>query len=386
MKEKKRISVKKILLIILCAVIVLLVAGDWILSVSIYNENFSQRFTTDEALSFHLEDFEGLERTQYKFPSDKGQMLTGYMYSVENERYESGQCGQRGIEQSGINQRGTEPHGIVIMAHGFGGGGNNSYMDCANFFAHHGYYAFAYDATGNDESEGEGVGGLPQGVIDLSYAISFVEGNKDFGNLPIVLFGHSWGGYSVSSVLKYHPEVKAVVECSGFNKSSDMFEVEGKNQAGDFIYVMLPFVKLHELIKYGKYAANSAMDGFAATDARVMVVHSADDNVVPIEYGYDIYYDKYKDDNRFTFVRLETNGHNHVFASKEYTDYMNDFNAPFKDWVATFDYDYRAEENLERYKADRAAYIKKNLDRTIWCNALDTDMFNNFVSFYDESL
>ena len=365
MKEKKRISVKKILLIILCTLIVLFVAGMWYLSVAIYNENFNQRFTTDEALSFYLEDFEGLKRTQYKFPSNKGQMLTGYMYSVES---------------------GTEPRGIVVMAHGFGGGGHNSYMDCANFFAHHGYYAFAYDATGNDESEGEGVGGLPQGVIYLSYAISFVEGNKDFGNLPIVLFGHSWGGYSACSVLKYHPEVKAVVECSGFNKSSDMFEAEGKNQAGDFIYMMMPFIKLHELLKYGKYAANSAMDGFAASDAPVMVVHSADDTLVPVEYGYDIYYEKYKDDSRFTFVHLETNGHNHVFASKEFTDYMNDFNAPFKDWVATLDYDYSAEVNRERYTADRAAYIKENLDRTIWCNALDTDMFNSFISFYDKAL
>ena len=361
-KDKKN-SKKKIPLIILCTVAVLLVACDWILSVSIYNENFDLRFESDEALLFHLTDFDGLQRTQYKFASNKGQMITGYMYSAGNEQ-----------------------RGIIVIAHGFGGGGHNSYMDCANFFAHHGYYAFAYDVTGNDESEGDGVGGLPQGVIDLNYAISFLENSKDFGNLPIVLFGHSWGGYSVSNVLTYHPEVKALIECSGFNKSSDMFESEGKNQAGNFIYVMLPFVKLHELIKYGKYAINTAMDGFAATDAPVMIVHSADDTIVPIEYGYDIYYEKYKDDDRFTFVRLESKGHNHVFASSTYTDYLNDLNAGFKDWVSTFDYDYRAEENMERYKADRADYLKKNLDRTIFCNALDTDMFNSFVDFYDQAL
>ena len=116
------------------------------------------------------------------------------------------------------------------MAHGFGGGGHNSYIDCANYFAHHGYWVFAYDATGNDESEGEGVGGLPQGVIDLDYAITFVEGSGNFPNLPIVLFGHSWGGYIVCSVLSYHPEVKAVIACSGFNSSSNMFEAEGKNR------------------------------------------------------------------------------------------------------------------------------------------------------------
>ena len=71
MKEKKRISIKKILLIILCTVIVLLVAGIWYLSVAIYNENFNLRFTSDEALMFYLSDFDGLQRTQYKFASNK---------------------------------------------------------------------------------------------------------------------------------------------------------------------------------------------------------------------------------------------------------------------------------------------------------------------------
>ncbi|WP_370631506.1 serine aminopeptidase domain-containing protein [Peptoniphilus sp. KCTC 25270] len=52
--------------------------------------------------------------------------------------------------------------GIIIIAHGFGGGGHNSYLDCINYFAQNGYYVFAYDATGNDESEGEGVRGFPQ--------------------------------------------------------------------------------------------------------------------------------------------------------------------------------------------------------------------------------
>lgn len=363
MKEKKVISKKKIFLIVFCTLIVLFVVGVWILSVAIYNENFNQRFTSDPSLMFDISDFDGLQRTQYKFPSNKGQILTGYMYS-----YGSGQ------------------QGIVVIAHGFGGGGHNSYMDCADNFARHGYYVFAYDATGNDESEGEGVGGLPQGVIDLSYAISFIEGNKDFSRLPIVLFGHSWGGYSVCNVLTYHPEVKAVIECSGFNKSSDMFESEGKLQAGNFIYVMLPFVKLHEFMKYGKYATNSAMDGFAASNAPVMIVHSADDTVVPVEYGYDIYYDKYKDDSRFSFVRFDTRGHNHIFASKEYVDYLKEFNEKSKEWFNQCDYDYKASENRERYLADRANYIKENLDWNIKCNALDTEMFDKFVSFYDQAI
>ncbi len=359
MKRQKSKKMKRII-IILCVLALLLVAGDMSLSVMIYNENFNKRFESYEPLMLYADDFDGLQRTRYEFPSDRGQKLTGYLYA------------------SGENQR-----GIVVMAHGFGGGGHNSYMDCANFFAHNGYYVFAYDATGNDESEGEGVGGLPQGVIDLDHAISFVEDSGKFPELPVVLFGHSWGGYSVCSVLAYHPEVKAVIACSGFNSSSDMFEAEGKNQAGDGIYLMMPFVKLYDRIKYGGYASGTAMDGFLKSGADVLIVHSADDDVVPIEYGLDKYYEKYRDDPRFQFIRLEDKGHNHVYHDRTY---INEFNAEFDKWRETLDYDYSAAENAERFSTDKAEYIHSNLDRDKWCDMLNEELFECFVRFYDKAL
>ena len=297
MKTKSR---RKSLILVLIILIVRISSGDWALSVLISNANFDHRFESYEPFMRYVDDFEGLQRTKYEFVSDQGQKLTGYLYTSEEN-----------------------PHGIIVMAHGFGGGGHNSYMDCANYFAQHGYCVFAYDATGNDESEGDGVGGLPQGVIDLDYAIAFVEESGNFPDLPIVLFGHSWGGYSVCSVLTYHPEVKAVIACSGFNSSSGMFEAEGKKQAGSGIYLMLPFVKLHERMKYGRYASNTAMDGFSESDAAVMILHSSDDEVVPIEYGYDIYYEKYKDDSRFSFIRFEDKGHNYLNELDLFEDFVD---------------------------------------------------------------
>ena len=357
--KKNKVEKKKIIMIVLCIAAVLIVAGDWLLSVSVYNENFNRRFESYEPLMFRVDDFDGLQRTKYEFASDKGQILTGYMYAS-----------------------GEDPRGIIVLAHGFGGGGHNSYMDCANYFAHHGYWVFAYDATGNDESQGEGVGGLPQGVIDLDHAVTFVEESGNFPDLPIVLFGHSWGGYSVCSVLTYHPEVKAVIACSGFNSSSGMFEAEGKKQIGAGIYLMLPFVKLHEWIKYGGYASNTAMDGFSKSTAAVMILHSFDDEVVPVEYGYDIYYEKYKDDPRFKFIQFEDKGHSY-FNDETYTD---EFNAGFDKWLETLDYDYEAAENKERFSADKADYIHQNLNRDKWCHSIDTGLFEDFVEFYDNIL
>ena len=354
---KKVKSKKKIILIILLCLVLLLVIGWAILSVSIYNENFNKRFSSYEPLMLHVEDFDGLQCEPCEFTSDKGQKLAGYLYSAD-----------------------SDPRGIIVIAHGLGAG-QNSYMDCADYFAHHGYYVFAYDATGNDKSEGDGVGAIPQGVADLDHAVSYAESR--FPELPVALFGHSWGGYSACAVLNFHPEVRAVVECCGCNRSSDLFEAGGLDQAGSVIYTMMPFIRLHERIHCGKYAAATAMDGFAASDAAVMVVHSADDGVVPIRYGYDLYYEKYKNDPRFVFQRFENRGHNFIFSQ---TGYLREFYADMNRWAETLDYDIYDAANAERFQNEKAAFIRNHLDREKLTHDLDPELFDGFLAFYDEHI
>ena len=354
-------SKKKIACIAVLCILALLVGAWGIFSVYMYDVNINQRLEGYEPLMLHVEDFDGLQCEAYRFSSDKGQMLAGYWYSA-----------------------GSDQRGIIVIAHGYGGG-HNSYMDCANYFAQHGYYVFAYDATGNDESEGEGVGGFPQGVVDLDHAISFVEESGNFPDLPIGLFGHSWGGYSVCSVLTYHPEVKAVIECCGCNRSSDLFEAVGKTMAGDGIYSMMPFVNFHEWRKYGKYATNTAMDGFAASEAAVMIAHSEDDDVVPIQYGYNLYYETYKDDPRFTFLHFEDKGHNDIFIDAN-DSYKRELYSELELWAETLGYDYKAEENKARFTEDKAAYFHARLDRARWSDRLDEELFAQFLAFYQSNM
>ena len=146
---------------------------------------------------------------------------------------------------------------------------------------------------------------------------------------------------------------------------------------------MMPFINLHEWLHYGKYATNTALDGFEASDAAVMVIHSEDDSVVSIEYGLDKYYEKYKDDPRFVFKRLKDKGHNYIINDMTYID---SFNVEFDKWLQTLHYDYKAEENKERFKKDKADYIHAHLDRTKWADRLNEEMFREFLAFYDKNL
>ena len=286
----------KIVLAILVPVLVAIIS-IFALSVYIYNANFGPRFTTDPENMFTVDEFDGLNRQQYTFQSNNGQTLVGYRYYKDNDT-----------------------KGVVILAHGFGGGGHTNYMDIADYFASNGYDVFAYDATGNDESEGVGVGGMPQGVIDLDYAVRFVKESPDFEGLPTMLFGHSWGAYSAGSVLAYHPDIQAVVMGAGFNRSIEMCEEEGRRQAGAGVDMVLPFFRLIELAKFGKYASASCLDGFAASDAEVMIIHSSDDDTVSFDRHFGLFHERYQDDPRFSFVQYEDRGHNGLFAIEDSLD------------------------------------------------------------------
>ena len=114
---------------------------------------------------------------EYFFPNDRGQTLAGYLYSF------------------GENQR-----GIVVMAHGFGGGGQNSYMDCADLFARNGYLVFAYDATGTDRSGGESTGGTPQGVTDLERVVIHCTTNAQVSDRFAELIAHGLPKYRCATV------------------------------------------------------------------------------------------------------------------------------------------------------------------------------------------
>ncbi len=324
-------------------------------SVLIYDSNFHERYETSILYYHSLDEFPDLTMERTDFISNHGQNLAGYLYSS-----------------------GSDPKkGVVVMAHGLGGGGHVSYMGVADFFASNGYYVFAYDATANDSSEGDHVGGLPQGIIDLDHALHHVKNLQQTKGLPILLFGHSWGAYAICNVLNLHPDIRAVAAVSGFNTSIDMIDAQGRMIMGNAISLMLPYISLYETLKFNHYATFSAMDGFAASDAAVMIVHSTDDTIVPPQYGYDLYFDTYGDSDRFTFVRYETRGHNAIFLSDDAYAYQEQCSAAYDAYIETLE----AAPTEEQWRT----YVQTKIDKARYF-ALDMELFSAILSLYNESI
>ena len=281
---------KKLRFIVLSAAAVLLLstAGLYLVSAGIYRCIFSQRYTTAPEDAYSLEQFPQMTASRHTFSALQGHTLVGYLYQ---------------------NVDGAKPKALVVFAHGLGAGGQRRYLPIVDYLVRSGYCVFAYDATGNDESGGASVGGLPQGCADMDRAVTYARGLEETAELPLILFGYSWGALSAGNTLNNHPDAAAVVLVAGCNRSMDLIEYLAELRVGKAAKIGLPFVELYEYLTYGAYATDTAMDGFAASDCGVMIVHGTEDTVVPMKYGYDLYAETYENDPRFTFVRYVGRGH-----------------------------------------------------------------------------
>lgn len=345
MDIKRKTKLIKVSAIVVAALLVLFVIAPYSISAIVLNVVFNRRFCTDDYLRFSVDDFDGLQAERHIFTSNNGQKLVGYRYYVDN----------------------ANPKGVVIVAHGFGGGGQNGYMDVAYYFVRHGYQVFAYDATGNDESDGK-VGGLEQGVIDLNSAIAYASKLPQLVSLPIVLWGHSWGGYSATCALAYNRNVKAVANVAGFHCASDMLKIKGTSYGGSISGVLLPYVRSVERSKFRQYSSVCGLDAVRDSVAGVLVAHGAQDSSVPMQYGYDAYYARFSGNARFKFVSYDDKGHTDILYSQEGWAYMQ--------WL---------QQTIEHCSdaAERQALIN-NIDRQILRSRLNTDLFDQIVNFYDK--
>jgi alpha-beta hydrolase superfamily lysophospholipase/nitrate reductase NapE component len=335
LKMKKAKSKKEIVFIVILSIIlsliVLMIVGWWGFCAKMYDENFNISAKSYEPLMLRAEDFDSLECAEYSFPSDKGQMLAGYLYSI-----------------------GEDQHGTVIIAHGFGDGGHNSYMDVADFFARNGYYVFAYDATAMDKSEGEGLGGVPQGVIDLEHAISFVESNNDIPDLPIVLFGHSWGGYTALGACREQFGVNAVISIAGFVSAVDMVCARAKG-----LEKFRFFVKNAIHLGYGKIGASDITECVRSSRARVLYIQGENDQAVPLENGIKRIQAAFPRDSRVQTVLIPESGHN-PYWTKGGQLYMIDLARNHR--YVSCDFDNQTVVDYARLNDDDPSFMKMMSD------------------------
>jgi pimeloyl-ACP methyl ester carboxylesterase len=329
--------------------------GCAIVALEVVSQSFGrvEEIPKNEFSPYHR--WEEIDQARYAreevYFTSSGNRLQGFIYGASND------------------------NGLIVISEGLGGTADN-YLPMIMYFVDKGWRVFAFNNTGVSGSEGEGTQGMTQSVIDLDAALTYIEKTSALSGLPVMLAGHSWGGYAVCAVLHYNHRVNAVASFAGYNNGLDVLNDFGERAVGRIVFVFSPQVKAIEKQLFGDTAKLTAIDGINKADIPVMIVQSSYDKVIPATTT-SIYAHRDKISNplvEIVFLDGETaTRHEYILCSKAQHEYMA-----------------RAGESWERYKAihENASQLQwaneKHFDKDL-ANELDPELMDRVNNFFNNS-
>ena len=356
--RKRRFNHKALVAVIAAAV---LFAGFSAVSFVTIHQIFGDIFgRADKPELTIYETYEDLSkdfpRTEVKFMSEDNE-LTGYLYGKEKDA-----------------------KGIVVISHGIGGGAD-SYIQEATYFAKRGFRVLSFSNTGSHESEGKGTMGLSQSVIDLDAALDYVESQEEFEKLPVFLYGHSWGGYAVAAVLNYDHEIAAAASVAGYNTPMEMIMEWAKPNLGLLRYPEYPYVWLYQKLRFGGASNLSATEGINSVETPVLIIHGTEDETIAYD-GASImaHRDEITNPNAVFMTCDEPgqNGHVSLYRSKSANNYIEMLEADFDELADEYENERDIPEDVQKGWYGIA-------DREL-ASELDEVFMQDVYEFFKESL
>src|SRR5690554_451889 len=333
LKNNKRSKIKMMGISIVVITILFSIVSMVIVMI-VYNNQFPRYKRHDMSVSAGLK-YEDLQDTYPRdlvtFASGDNQ-LQGYVYGEINDQ------------------------GLVVVAHGIGGGAD-SYLPQITYFVDQGWRVFAYDSTGSFDSEGKTTKGFPQALLDLDAALTYISTQSEYANLPLLLFGHSWGGYAVANILHFDHEITGVVSVSGANSPMDMVMEQGRRMMGGLINIQYPYMWLYQRILFGKLATLNAVDAINQAEVPVLIVHGTEDELVAYNGSSVI-----ANIGAITNQSVKTispsesgrNGHDNLFRSDAAIEYIDEVNVEYGELYERYEQDIPYEVRQDFYdKIDR---------------------------------
>lgn len=173
----------------------------------------------------------------------------------------------------------SSPKGLVVVSNGFHSGADD-YIPIAEFFVNNNYSVFMYDGTGIYDSKGEDMVGMYQSIIDLDAVLNYIKNDERFSSFPVFLVGHSWGGFTVTSTLALHSEVKGCFAIAPFNDGKQMVLNSAEKYAGKIVRLSSPILNAYQSILFGDKIKMTGVKGINSTTCPVIIAHGIEDESV----------------------------------------------------------------------------------------------------------
>ena len=254
----------------------------------LYKKEFVCRYNKEVGVPYYnASDFKGLNEEVFCFTNSKGVELKYFYYYYDN--YQDGK--------------------IVLFLHGLAPG-HAAYFAEIDALARRGYKVLTLDYTGCGDSKGKVLGSLNTPTKDVNELLDYLKIDK-----PIVLVGHSLGGYTSLNTISLREEIKKAVIISGFLTIKSIGEALINNNF--FVKRILAY----ENKLYPEYKELNNIDYLNKTTDDIFFIQSEDDGMVP----YRIALEAVEQIDNPHIKKLKMSGRKH---NPNYTDaavqYMNE--------------------------------------------------------------
>lgn len=323
------------------ALVLLTAAGLMLAGILMYRATFQDRFEGGgDYYPYFVQTHPDWRRTAVSFPSDRGDTLRGYVFSYSDA-----------------------PKGLIVLCHGYGMSLGDYLPECEHF-CQHGYAVLAFDGSGTGESDGI-LYGLPQHILDLAACLDYVNSVPTLKQLPLLLYGHSWGGYSVDcvSLVGDYP-IRGIISASAFQKSTAGLGPHMERHWGFAARLPLQGVTIYQRLSFGPLASATAVAGLRQTDAPVLILQSSDDCIIHYRDNYEVLHAAFQNDPKKAFQPLT--GHNHNITTPPEVD--------------------RQKRSLLKYLRSGTATPEQLAEMNRLKARVDKALMERFVSFFDQCL
>ena len=288
---------------------------------------------------FTHEDFEDLDARPVSFLSNRGQRLNGAVYTC----------------------REAEPSGLVIFAHGMGGG-HLSYTTDIRTIAKAGFAVLAYDNTGTMASEGRSLRSFYQAVNDLRAALDFVHGDATLSKYRIVLVGHSWGGYTVCQALAFaEDQVAGAVAFSPPDSAAHVICDNMSQAVGIPMTWMLPALWAATVIRGGWSSRRNSSSVLLKTDKVPVMILQGDADTAVLLKNSPLSNPKVMAKGNITGILYKGKAHN-VYQTKESEKYLNEVFGAIAEAQKKYGKDIPADEKAKLYDIDYELIVREDDD------------------------
>lgn len=194
----------------------------------------------------------------------------------EEFSFQAGDVVLKGYFYPSQNSKGT-----VVLVHGFHAGADD-YLPVVRYLVQNNFSVFAYDGRGTYDSSGDSTVGFCQSLVDLDNTLTYIEKSNKFGSSKLFLFGHSCGGYAVTSVLELHKNISACAAIAPVNNCYTLIVDKGKQYVGQLASTGLSstFLNAYQAALFGKYTKCNGVRGINSVDIPVLIAHGVDDKVI----------------------------------------------------------------------------------------------------------